>query len=75
MGSEEVSKEQTKGAEHEKVTELSDKQLAEVQGGAIQFDLATDNYTDGSPNEGGRDPVRLSNDRAYQAICEEEAVK
>ena len=33
--SEEVNKEQTKGAEQEKNTELSDQQLAEAQGGAI----------------------------------------
>ena len=32
--SEEVNKEKTKDAEQEKITELSDEQLAEAQGGA-----------------------------------------
>ena len=32
--SEEVNKEQTKGAEQENITELTDQQLAEAQGGA-----------------------------------------
>ena len=32
--SEQVNKEQTKGAKQEKITELSDEQLAEAQGGA-----------------------------------------
>ena len=31
--SEQVNKEQTKGTEQEKITELSDEQLAEAQGG------------------------------------------
>ena len=32
--SEQVNKEQTKGAEQENITELTDQQLAEAQGGA-----------------------------------------
>ncbi len=33
--SEEVNKEQTKAAKQEKITELSDEQLAEAQGGSV----------------------------------------
>ena len=35
--SEEVTKEQTKGADQEKITELSDEQLAAAQGGVGKY--------------------------------------
>ena len=58
--SEQVTKEQTKGAEQENITELTDQQLAEAQGGA---DTGTQSCvrTPGNAGEWGapfRDPTR-----------------
>ena len=58
--SEQVNKEQTKGAEQENITELSEQQLAEAQGGsATRMSPEREEERKGAPNhieaEGGNE--------------------